>query len=268
MHAELPLHQAVLSDDVAQIAALIKDSCNLFKKNHEGLTAVELAQFLGKKNSLRIFGTLPRSINIQLKGKDKVEQLTLEEYRVKLGINYTPWIRFENYEQMKKVRQNCPWLLRWKWSGKENQELGQKYQQQISIGYTAPLFIKWINEQLGYGLFAAEDIDNGAFIGEYSGLIRRVYRRHPQLNDYCFQYPSKYWSWCYFVVDAQHEGNYLRFANHSDRPNLQPQTAVDRGWLHQLFFANRKISKGTQLTFDYGEDYWQRRKKIQIREMD
>jgi SET domain-containing protein len=63
-------------------------------------------------------------------------------------------------------------------------------------------------------------------------------------------------------VDALQEGNVTRFINHSNVPNLEPRCFVERGLLHQVFMARQKISKGTQLTFDYGNDYWIRRQKI------
>ena len=73
--------------------------------------------------------------------------------------------------------------------------------------------------------------------------------------------PTKFWSLQYFVMDAQNAGNELRFANHSDTPNIRPFCLIDRGLVHIGFFALRQIEVGEELTFDYGRAYWKYRKK-------
>lgn len=125
-------------------------------------------------------------------------------------------------------------------------------------------FIKWINPILEYGLFTAADLPERSFIGEYTGVIRQIDKKHPDLNSYCFHYPTRFWSAKYFVIDSLHEGNASRFINHSNQPNLQPLWLVNRGVLHLIFIANQFIAKGAELTFNYGSDYWMRRKKYSI----
>lgn len=263
MTSEPPLHQAIIDDNLEKTTLLAKDQQVLYQKNQFDFTPIELAQLLGREKCYRILQpSYAYTIKIQLKGKTDFEVLTPEKFKEKIGIHYRPWNRFENYSILKSAIKNCPLLLRWKWSGSENQEMGKRYQDLFLKGYTVDLVIKWIDESIGYGLFANQDIADGEFVGEYTGVVRRTFRKHPDLNEYCFQYPTKYWSWKYFVIDALKEGNYLRFANHSDRPTMQPSTAMDRGLLHQIFFTTRKIKKGTELTFDYGTDFWLKRKKI------
>ena len=121
--------------------------------------------------------------------------------------------------------------------------------------------IRWIDKRLGYGVFANRDFESKEFIGEYIGLVRRLYRFQPENNPYCLQYPSLFFSFTPYMVDAQHQGNETRFLNHSYKPNLEMDILLDNGLMHIGFFTNQPISKGTQLTFNYGKDYWKTRER-------
>jgi hypothetical protein len=259
---EPPLHAAVLKNDLEAVIQGAKKETWRDAVNSLGFTALELAHFLGRRECANILDpSLANRIRVHLRGEGAERELSPDEFQGSFRVMFCPFLRFESYSLFKDVLRNCPWILAL--LGKENRDLGVQYRKQLSKGYTADTVIKWIDEQLGYGLFAVRDIPEGAFIGEYTGRVRRLFRRHPDPNAYCFHYPTRFWSWNYFVVDSLKEGNALRFINHSDQPNLQPMCLLDRGLLHQVFFAKRKIKRDTQLTFDYGHDYWIRRKKIE-----
>ena len=95
----------------------------------------------------------------------------------------------------------------------------------------------------GYGLIALEDIEKDDFIVEYIG---KVVCKNPE-NDYAMQYkgmelyidPSK-------MVNAP--GKYM---NHCI-PNCRNEMWGVKGMPRLCFFANRKINKGEELTFNYG----------------
>ena len=264
LKGEGALHLAVLQDDIPKVIQLAKDETLLHSYNSWGFTPLELAQFLGKKECMEILNPIPAyKIHVRLKGENIACDLSSDEFQKVFGVVYCSTLRFESYPLLKEVLRNCPWILRKSSFGQENRELGNLYREQLSTGFTADLAIKWINERIGYGLFASEDIHEGAFVGEYTGQVRRLFRWHPDANAYCFHYPTRFWSWKYFAIDSWKEGNAMRFINHSDQPNLQPMCLVDRGLLHHVFFAKRQIKQGYQLTFDYGEDYWMKRKKIE-----
>jgi SET domain-containing protein len=63
------------------------------------------------------------------------------------------------------------------------------------------------------------------------------------------------------VIDAQDFGNHTRFINHSFQGNLEPASVYCDGLMHVIFYANKTIPAGTQLCYDYGEDYWEKRGK-------
>ena len=88
------------------------------------------------------------------------------------------------------------------------------------------------------------------------GLLRR------DVNDYCFQYPREWTATKAFTIDSEDQGNYTRFINHSDTPNVESRSFFHDGVFHIAFRTIEEIEAGSELTYDYGEIYWNNRKKI------
>lgn len=262
---ESPLHCAVLADDYASVKALSKIPSLLNCKNFLGLTALELAQYLGKHTSERILSPYEaKRIPVLKAGAQCAELLSHAQFKAFFQMKYCSHLYFPDYLFFQKVLKDCPWILRKSFLGEENRLLGQKYQNEVSKGFIADVAIKWIDETLGYGLFANCDFPENTFIGEFTGCVRRLYRQHPDQNEYCFHYPTRFWSWNYTVIDALKYGNETRFINHSDTPNLHPLCLCERNLLHIAFVTKRPIQAGTQLTYDYGKDFWKQRQKIAL----
>jgi uncharacterized protein len=203
-----------------------------------------------------------KRFKVLLKGNPQMLDLDSKAFEALFHVHYLPALKFSSQEFIKKVIGQCPYVLRNQWTGKKNIELGHHYREAIAAGFIAPVSIRWIDPTFGYGLFAECDLQKGAYIGEYTGIVRQLHRLNPDHNVYCFHYPTKFCSLCYLIIDALLEGNELRFANHSDHPAMEPACAVDRGLLHHLFFAKREVKAGEQLTFNYGPDFWRKRRDL------
>lgn len=260
-----PLHRAVIEDDHDVLRD--RDLVSKWKSVPDklGFIPVEIARFLGRYQALELLDEgLSKNFKLQPNGMKAPLSLSLEGFEKALGIHYRPFLTFSSYQLLEEVVNNCPYVLRSQTLASDNYEWTKAYHQELCFGQTASIYIKWIDEALGYGAFAEEEILPGCFIGEYTGIVRRLSRNHSDYNPYCFHYPTRFWSLKYFVVDSMREGNLTRFINHSNNPNLQPLCLVDRGVLHQVFVAKNKIKKDEQLTFDYGDDYWAKRKKVKI----
>lgn len=256
-----PLLEAVIADDLEAVKKL-KNSKWRFTCDPLGFTPYELAQHLGRTQIEALFtplSELPFKVEFQ---DENPRILSREEFQEAFGVIYRPYLTFPSYDLLKEVINNCPYLLRFPSLALENYAGAARYQRRLSTGFTVPLVVKWIDEVMGWGAFAAVDLPESTFIGEYTGIVRRLHRSHPDHNGYCFHYPTKFWSWKYFTVDPLKEGNAMRFVNHSDQPNLKPYCFVERRMLHMCFLSSRKIEKGEQLFYDYGKDYWIRRKKM------
>jgi hypothetical protein len=101
----------------------------------------------------------------------------------------------------------------------------------------------------GLGLFATEPIAKGAFIVAYRGVRighAEAERREARGARYIFEINSR-WS-----IDGSDRRNLARYANHSCRPNAE--SALSKGRL--ILRAIRPIATGDEITFDYGEEYF------------
>lgn len=259
-----PLHEAVIAGNQGLILQL-KDSEWRNSLERNGFTPLQLAQLLGKKECQKLLQDSPSlKFKLQFKDQSGPHLAAMSDFEKKFHMVYRPFLTFSSYQLLEEVIRNCPYLLRFEWLVISEESQEALYQAHLAAGSTADVIVKWIDPQIGYGLFAEDDFPERTFIAEYTGIVRQVDKKNPKLNGYCFQYPVKFWSPKTFVIDALHEGNVSRFINHSDQPNLQPLWIVNRGLLHLIFLTNREVSKGTELTFDYGVDYWIHRKKYVI----
>lgn len=257
-----PLQQAIIDDNLEAVDQL-KDSEWRFALDAHGFNPLELAELLGKTEIQRLLIVRkPKTIKIQLKDQETPSLCTVKEFESTFNITYNPFISFFSYEELEKIIDNCPYFLRYQWLFGKKDGWETSYQEILKNHLMAKTYIKWIDPVLEYGLFADADLPDKAFIGEYTGNIRQLDKKEPDINGYCFHYPTKCFSLNYYVIDALYEGNMLRFINHSEKPNLQPLWLVDRGVLHLVFIANQLITKGTELTFNYGKDYWKYRQKV------
>ncbi len=137
--------------------------------------------------------------------------------------------------------------------------LGSYYKKEIASGFIPDVEIRWISPELGWGVFAARDFKKMEFIAEYSGKVRKR-RRSDGKNAYCFEYVSVQGVKTPYTIDALEQGGVARYINHSSKPNLATSLATIEFISHVVLFANRSIAKGEQLGYDYGDDYWAKRK--------
>ena len=109
----------------------------------------------------------------------------------------------------------------------------------------------------GLGLYAARDLEKHQMIIEYIGEVIRTEltdireKRYEEQNRgiYMFRLDDER------VLDATMCGGMARYVNHSCDPSCVTETVeVDRD-LHIIIFANRRILRGEELSYDYKFDY-------------
>lgn len=100
---------------------------------------------------------------------------------------------------------------------------------------------------MGRGLFATVPIRKGDFILEYTG--RRIPTSYADTlkTRYLFELDEKW------TVDGSMRTNVARHVNHSCVPNCEVQLRDGK----ILIFAARNIQRGEELTFDYGDEYFE-----------
>jgi SET domain-containing protein len=102
----------------------------------------------------------------------------------------------------------------------------------------------------GLGLFATEPIKKRTIIAEYRGQIlttAEAEKREAKSAKYLYEINSRW------TLDGKNRRNLARYANHSCRPNAESDTLRGR---RVIIRAIRNIKPGDEITYDYGEDYF------------
>ncbi len=180
---------------------------------------------------------------------------TLQELEKQLNFQCLLQIDFETSADREEIREKGFEKLKKNQVSEESLALGSRFIKEIEAAYIPHVSVRSLNE-IGYGLFAEECLDTGCYVGQYTGIVRKNDRRYFEpLNNYCYEYPVPDDIGRSYVIDAT-KGNLTRFINHSYHPNLKPVHLFYDGFYHLCFLALHRIEKGTQLCYDYGQNYW------------
>ena len=128
----------------------------------------------------------------------------------------------------------------------------RKYKKKIETGISAATEVR-PSPVHGYGLFAAEELKEGDWIGQYTGEQRWAlpFSRH---TDYAWSIPAP--TLPRLEINARRCGNELRFANHSFDPNAVADHLLYKEHWIIIFYAARTIRRNEEIFIDYGEAYW------------
>lgn len=100
----------------------------------------------------------------------------------------------------------------------------------------------------GLGLFAEEPIKRGTYIIEYVGTVitgKKAVEDYPE-NKYLFETSATR------MIDGSARSNTARYINHSCKPNCEPDIIGGRVFIKAI----KRIEAGDELTYDYGEEYF------------
>lgn len=205
-----------------------------------------------------------KAIKVIRPNATSVAEIPLSQFKEVMGVEYSKELRFRNANVQRAVEERCQ-------SAHAHGKLRHKqiwtgcyYAKEILTASEIDATIAWIDERVGYGVWTNQDIPAYTYVGEYTGILRRPYFFKDRSNYYCFNYyiTMGFWEqnlWARYLVDAQDVGNFTRYINHSNSPNLGMASAYCSRVLHIIFYANSFIPKGTQLLYDYGPTYWEKR---------
>ncbi len=96
------------------------------------------------------------------------------------------------------------------------------------------------------GLFARTPIEKGEFVLEYTGTIVPTEIADTLGTRYLFDLEDGR------TIDGSPKTNKARWINHSCRPNCE--AFLEDG--HINIYAERAIAAGEELSFDYGQEYY------------
>ncbi len=201
-------------------------------------------------------------IKIALKDPSNYKEFTTQRFEELFDIAYYPHLEFADWKVEQWLRKMCAKALHLGKIGDLALWLGKLHRKALNNPTIPDITIGWRHEKIGYGIFANQPIKKWNLIGEYTGLLRRRNLFFPNVNDYCFMYPREWLALRAFTIDSSKQGNFTRFINHSDMPNLESVAVFHDGLFHIIVRATEDIPAGSELTYDYGDIYWTRRKKL------
>ncbi len=193
------------------------------------------------------------------KGND-LRLLNVQELETAFQIAYVPQLDFTKIAYFRRLANKTARFRKKNFLDEEQLWLGAYFEKEVLEAPLPPVRLRWIDELVGWGIFAERDLQPLEYIGEYAGRVRRK-KRSDSKNSYCFEMAIAPGERTPFTIDALDQGGISRFINHSDTPNLTSALATIRDLSHVVFFVTKFIPKGEQLCYDYGADYWKRRNR-------
>jgi len=236
------LHLAVLDDRLDMVQALKRDASLKWRRDAVGLSPIELAQLLNRKEVLDLL-------------QPSLERAVFPDFPPLENFEYLPHPIFETRESLEQV---LACVAKAKQEDKISAEkiwMGIYFDKEVQNGVHPAVSIRHINSEIGYGVFAEKKIPPCAYVGEYTGVVQERTPKQLKEKNYCLRYPV--WEGKKnFAIDAEEKGNFTRFINHSREPNLSLESIYWHGVPRMIFLALKEIWEGEPLTFDYGPLFW------------
>lgn len=195
-------------------------------------------------------------IKVEKEGEERF--YSVPEFEALSGAAFIPQLEFDHFSTFQDIVQRLQKAHKKKAISREQMWRGSYYKNEILTSYFPKVSIRWINESVGWGVFAEKTFKQMEFVAQYSGRVRKRVREDRK-NAYGFEYLAAPFVPTPYVIDAQDQGGLARFINHSSRPNLHSLLATLDWVNYVIFIAAEPIPKGAQLFFDYGPDYWSAR---------
>lgn len=199
-----------------------------------------------------------RKAFIKIEKESLSELVSINDFEKLIGFEFLQTLRFESENLLSKIRSEIESLHKKGDLTVQQKWFGSYFKSEIQYPVIPDVFLKFINPEIGWGVFANRDFKKMECICQYSGVVRKS-KRADKTNAYCFEYTLTNGVKTPFTIDAQDAGGISRFINHSEKPNLQSSLATIDNLNYVLLIANSDLKKGQQLCYDYGPDYWEYR---------
>ena len=108
----------------------------------------------------------------------------------------------------------------------------------------------------GYGVFAAEDIEEGEIVEE-AVFVRSAYRNkdlvYPEIRQICYTYPCECETCKYRGPNFLLSTGYIQVYNHADDPDVRFEYLLIERIIRVI--ATKRIPKGNEVFHNYGGVY-------------
>lgn len=186
------------------------------------------------------------------------KQLTLEEFVKETGAPFLSPLIFAEDAVLSDIQSRFAKLYKKGEITREQLWLGTYFKKEILSQPLPDVSIRWIDNKLGWGVFALRPFKKMEFIAEYGGKVRKR-EKNDSKNSYCFEYVVAQGHSTPYNIDAETGGGLARYLNHSGTPNLHSALATFDNVSHVILYVKEQVQTGEQLCYDYGPDYWKHR---------
>ncbi len=215
---------------------------------------------LYSKNSFNVTDNIVDQLQEELATHDKCYETEseIQELFKKLGLIYLKDIKID--ESLFFVDLNAYKTMHYQQNQKTLDMFSKSYQKDLAVHAKASFCVKWISDEVGFGVFATNFIRPGQFIQEYTGILRMPNALQDDTS-YAWDYPVLKNHSKLLFLDSKFQGNEMRFVNHSDNPNAVRSIFIGPdNFFHVCYVAKNEIQPGQQILVSYGKAYWQDRK--------
>ena len=247
-HDRSLLHLAIRDQRWDIVEKLSDDFSLLYRRDRYGISSVDLAKYLHDQKSLKLLCPLDaKQGSLQYpKGTD----LEVIDHPI-----------FESMNELEKALETTEKNKNRGVIPGEKIWMGVYFEKEICFGIHPPISIRYIDSEIGYGVFAEKPISSCAFVGEYTGMVRNKSVRWLKDKRYCLRY-NLWEKKDNLTIDGELYVNFTRFINHSDTPNICLQSVYCNGLPRMIFLSLRAIREHEQLFFDYGPLFWKKSKAL------
>lgn len=110
----------------------------------------------------------------------------------------------------------------------------------------------WIDDVIGYGVFAVKDFEKGSFLLEYSGEHITQSEGEKRMTTYSEAAGSYLFFFKDICIDATFDNRLGKYVNDSPYGNCVMRSVQIEGQLHLCLFALTNLSSGIELRYSYG----------------
>jgi len=245
-----PLHWALFIENIQLMAYLIRRGANISKKDNYAGDPTDYARMLRMiptwcYKSIPIDNSIPtpvESINIWNPETNQVSKCTIPQFEQYFKVEFCPFTICTN-DYIEE-------LLFSGLSIEPDMEFRQKFVPQIyDSSNDDNVILAKVNDNVGFGVFAAKDFQEGDYVIRYGGC----FTKSDKIKDKSYNMASGIDG---VGLDARKFRNLGGMINHCPSPNCETQCIFDRGAEQAVIIATTSIKKGHQILIDYSKNYW------------
>eukprot|EP01130_Rhizamoeba_saxonica_P018863 TRINITY_DN9595_c0_g1_i1.p1 TRINITY_DN9595_c0_g1~~TRINITY_DN9595_c0_g1_i1.p1 ORF type:complete len:407 (-),score=95.36 TRINITY_DN9595_c0_g1_i1:21-1160(-) len=235
-----PLHHALFIESKAIFLLLINSGADISVLDNFDANPIHYARMLG---AMPLISDYEQMISVYDEETNTLSKWSIPQFEENTKTIWTPGYRCRNQYIFEIMFSGFT-------VGEKNEEFRSKYLDTITNSSgDENLILAYINEEVGYGCFAARDFEEGDYIVRYGGC----FSKESAVKDRNYSMSSGVES---IVLNSKTYRNLGGMINHSASPNSEAQCIFHQGCEQACITASTRIRKGQQILIDYSDSFF------------